>query len=86
MPENDATPRPSFKDRAKTYIPHAAAFAIGVVMTASVIRYRNGIGFNEMIITIPIDEARAMVAEGSKYILETPKGDILCAKFPRQKL
>ena len=79
----DDSPKKSIKDRIKNYLPLTTAFVAGSITTAVVIRYRNGIGLNELIWMVPIDELRERVKEGSPHILETPNGPQYCVKINR---
>jgi hypothetical protein len=71
------------KDRIKKRLALSAAFAAGAVTTVIVIRYRNGIGLNEVIWAVPVENMREAVAAGSKYLLDTPNGEMFVTTMPR---
>jgi hypothetical protein len=80
MPDDSSRNR---KERIKKYAKFPAVFAAGAVSAALVIRYRNGIGLNELIWAVPVEKLREMVKPGSGYILNTPKGEMFIAKINR---
>ena len=74
----------TIKDRIKKGLPLIGAFAVGSLTTLVYIRYRNGIGFNEVIWSIPVENLRKAVEPGSKFILNTPNhGEMFITKMPR---
>lgn len=80
------SPTKSRLERIKDRLPLAAAFAAGAITTAVGIRYRNGIGLNELIYIVPAEELRAKVAAGSPYLLTNDNGiELFVTKIARPK-
>lgn len=83
MQEQNTPPKKSIKERFEEYAPLTVAFAAGAITSAAAIRYRNGIGLNELIWCVPVEILRERVKDGSPYLLETPRGVMYCAKHVR---
>lgn len=70
------------KNQIKKGLKITAIFVAGAATAAVVIRYRQGIALNEAIWTVPIEVLRENVKPGSRWILDTPNGEMFVTKVP----